>query len=107
MTVLIVPGLFPGTMVVTMSAVGVVCAVALMKLFRLLEIMAFTGNTKEAKGEGNQGKFHRGTSIATRRPKAIPKVEFSRKPLRHNSRRPSVGSELAQFRGGLSQPRLQ
>lgn len=68
-TVLVV--LFLGTvtigMGITMSCVGTVLFV---KLFRLFEIVAFAGNTKNTKRKSNQEKFHRAPSLTTRRPNA-------------------------------------
>lgn len=100
--------LFLGTVIIAMSrVVAGMAAVALMKLFRLLEFMALAGNTKHAEREGNQGKFHRATSIAARRPNAIPKVEISGKPSRHHPGRPFMGSQFAKFRRGFRKPDLQ
>jgi hypothetical protein len=60
-------GVFAGT-------VGAGAAVGFMKLFGLLEFMAFARDTQHAERKSNQKKFHRGPSINTPRTKAIPKA---------------------------------
>lgn len=72
LSVVIVTMAFATSMRVTMSRVRTV----LMKPLRFLEIVALAGNTEDTKGNHGQEKFHRATSITTRRPNAIPKVDF-------------------------------